>query len=169
MPNFMPIYGPVVADTFYVDNALAARDVGFTLPEIVPATASVQAMGTFDIPVWQLLENMELTVTKIGIDLGMRKMFKPTPQNLEARWAQTVTDADGATKNVGCKAFVKGTPNKIPGIGIAMGEASENECTYTVTRYQLIVDGQEIFLIDRLAGIVRINGTDYAASLNNLL
>lgn len=169
MPKFMPIYGPVVADTFYVNDTLAARDVAITLPEIAPVTASVQAMGTMDLPIWQNIENMELAITKIGIDVGMRKMIKPTPLSMEARWVQTVTDANGATRNVGCKAFIKGIPNKIPGIGVALGEASENECTSTVTRYQLVVDGQEMLLIDRLAGIIRIDGTDYASSLNSLL
>ena len=169
MPKFMPIYGPVVADTFYVNGALAGRDVGITLPEVTPATASVQAMGTLDLPIWQNIENMELAITKIGVDMGLRKMIKPEPLTMEARWVQTVTDANGMTKNVGCKAFAKGIPNKIPGIGVALGEASESECTSTVTRYQLIVDGQEVFLIDRLAGIIRIDGVDYAGGLNSLL
>lgn len=169
MAKFMPVYGPVVADTFYVNNAMAARDVAITLPEITPTTASVQAMGTLDLPIWQNIENMELAVTKIGVDTGMSQMIKPEPLNMEARWVQTVTDANGSTKNVGCKAFVKGIPNKIPGVGVSIGETSENECTFAVTRYQLIVDGAEMFLVDRLAGIIKINGVDYAASLNNLL
>jgi phage tail tube protein FII len=63
---------------------------------------------------------------------------------------------------VGCKAFIKGIPNKIPGIGITTGEASENECTIATTRYNLFVDGVEMFLIDRLAGIVRIAGKNFA-------
>jgi phage tail tube protein FII len=81
---------------------------------------------------------------------------------------QTVTDANGITKNVGCKAFIKGIPNKIPGIGITIGEASENETTIATTRYNLFVDGQEVFLIDRLAGIVRVGGKNYA-DMNSLL
>ena len=82
---------------------------------------------------------------------------------------QTVTDANGATKNVGCKAFMRGIPNKIPGIAVTVGEASENECTFALTRYQLIVDGVEMFLIDRLAGILRIAGKDYASDMANML
>ena len=82
---------------------------------------------------------------------------------------QTVTDANGVTKNVGAKAFIKGIPASIPGIGVEIGTASENECTYSVTRYQLVVDGVEMFLIDRLAGVLRIGGKDYASQLANLL
>lgn len=169
MPKYMPVYGPVVADTFYVNNNLAARDVSITLPEITPATASVKAMGNLNLPIWQNIENMEMAVTKVGVDVGLRNMICPVPLNLEARWAQTVTDAEGNTRNAGCKAFVKGIPNKIPGVGVSVGEASENECTFTVTRYQLFVDGAEMFLVDKLAGIIRINGVDYARSLDSLL
>ena len=169
MAAFMNICGPVVADTAYAENTLVARDVSATLPEITPATADLQAMGTMSLPIWQLLENLELAITKIGVDMGLRAMIKPEPIALELRWVPTVTDANGATKNVGCKAFMRGIPNKIPGISVAVGEASENECTAMLTRYQLMVDGEEMFLVDRLAGIVRIAGKDYANELNNLL
>lgn len=166
--KFMNINGPITADTIYVNNKLAARDVAITLPEVTATAVDVQAMGTMSLPIWSMLDNMELAITKIGIDMGLRDMITPDSQNYEARFVQTVTDANGNTTNVGCKAFIKGIANKIPGIAVTMGEASENEATVTVTRYQLMVDGQEMFLIDRLAGICRIGGKDYA-NVNNLL
>lgn len=169
MAAFVNICGPIIANTAYVENKLVARDVSATLPEVTPMTVDVQAMGTLSLPIWQLLENMEYSITKIGADMGLRSMIKPEPLSLELRFVQTVTGADGSAKNAGCKAFLKGIPNKIPGVGVEIGSASENECTYTVTRYQLMVDGSEMFLIDRLAGICRIAGKDYAAELNNLL
>lgn len=169
MSTFVNINGPVVADTAYVNNALAARDVAISLPEVTPVTADLQALGTMSLPIWQMIENMELAVTKIGVDMGFRSMIRPEPTALEFRWAQTITDANAATKTAGCKAFIRGIPSKIPGVSVTPGEAIEAECTFMVTRYQLIVDGVEMFLIDRLAGIVRIGGTDYAAALKSLL
>jgi phage tail tube protein FII len=168
MSTFMNICGPVLGVTVYSQNTLVARDSAITLPEITPMTTDLQAMGTFSLPIWQLIENMETTITKIGVDMGLRDIIKPDMKPLEFRWAQTVTDANGTTKNVGCKAFIKGIPNKIPGIGVTVGEASENECTIATTRYNLFVDGQEVFLIDRLAGIVRIDGTNYS-DFNSML
>ena len=162
MSTFMNICGPVLGVTVYSQNKLVARDSAITLPEITPMTTDLQAMGTFSLPIWQLIENMETAITKIGVDMGLRDIIKPDMKPLEFRWAQTVTDANGTTKNVGCKAFIKGIPNKIPGIGVTVGEASENECTIATTRYNLFVDGQEVFLIDRLAGIVRIDGKNYS-------
>lgn len=161
MGAFVNICGPIVADTVYSDGKLVARDVAITLPEVVPITADLQAMGTMTMPIWQLLENMETAITKIGVDMGLRTLIKPDMKPLEIRFVQTVTDANGVTKNVGCKAFIKGIPNKIPGIGITVGEASEGETTLMTTRYGLFVDGEEMFLIDRLAGVNRIAGVDY--------
>ena len=162
MSKFVNICGPVIGVTVYCENKLVARDVAITLPEITPVTADLAAMGTFSLPIWQLLENMETAVTKIGADMGLREIIKPDMKPLEFRWAQTITDANGVTKNAGCKAFIKGIPNKIPGIGLTVGEASENECTIATTRYNLFVDGTEVFLVDRLAGIVRIAGKNYS-------
>lgn len=169
MAVFVNISGPVVANTVYVDSKLVARDVAITLPEVTATTVDVQAMGTLSLPIWSLLENMEAAITKIGVDMGLSAMLKPEPIPLELRWVQTVTDANAVTKNVGCKAFIRGIPNKIPEIGITVGEASEGECTFTLTRYQLMADGEEMFLIDRLAGIVRISGKDYVSDINGLL
>ena len=168
MSKFVNICGPVIGVTVYSGNKLVARDTAITLPEITPVTADLQAMGTFSLPIWQLLENMETAITSIGVDMGLRELIKPDMKPLEFRWVQTVTDANGTTKNVGCKAFIKGIPNKIPGIGLTVGEASENETTIATTRYNLFVEGQEMFLVDRLAGIVRIAGKNYA-DMNSLL
>ena len=169
MAAFVNICGPVVADTVYSDGRLVARDVAITLPEITPITADLPAMGTMSMPIWQQLENMEATITKTGTDEGLRALIKPDMKPLEARWVQTVTDDEGAPKNVGCKAFIKGIPNKIPGVGVTVGETSESECTIMVTRYALFVDGAEMFLVDRLAGIIRIDGKDYAGDIGSML
>ncbi len=166
---FIPISGPVVADTVYCENALVARDVAFTLPEITPTTADLQAMGTMSMPIWQLIENMETAITKVGVDMGLGKLVKPDMKPLEFRWAQTVTDANGINKTVGCKAFIKGIPTKFAGIGVGVGETPESECTLMTTRYGLFVDGKEMVQVDRLAGICRIMGTDYAKGINALL
>ena len=166
---FVNICGPVVADTVYSDGVLVARDVSITLPEVTPQTADVSAMGTMSLPIWQLLDNMEASITKIGIDNGLGKLLLADIKPIEVRWVQTVTDANGATKNVGCKAFLRGTPNKIPCVGLELASPSENEVTLMVTRYALYADGEEICLIDRLAGIVRILNKDYAQDLTTML
>ena len=80
---------------------------------------------------------MESSITKIGVDKGLGKLLMADIKALEVRWVQTVTDANGVTKNVGCKAFLRGIPNKVPGIGLELASASENVVTLMVTRYAL--------------------------------
>ena len=162
MARFVPIYGPFSADTVYCDGDLKARDVAVTLPEVAAVTYEIQAMGTMTKPDWSRIEHMETAITRIGVDKGLAAMSKPGRRELEFRGVQQVTDANGNTKNAGVKAFITGESTKIPGIGVAVGDPSENELNYSTTRYQLFVDGEEMWCIDRLAGICRIDGVDYA-------
>lgn len=162
MAGFVPICGPFSADTVYCDGELRARDVGVTLPEVAAVTFEIQAMGPMTKPDWSRIEHMETAITRIGVDKGLASMSKPGKRELEFRGVQPVTDVQGNTKNVGVKAFITGESTKIPGISVAIGDPSESELTYATSRYQLFVDGEEMWCIDRLAGICRIAGVDYA-------
>ncbi len=164
MSKFVPISGPIVANTVYADNNLVARDTAVTLPEVTPKTADLNAMGTYTVPIWQLIEHMETAITRIGQDLGLRSLLTPGQKHLEVRWIQTVTEANGKTRNVGCKAFLRGEPSKLPEIGQEVGAPTESECTLGLSKYQLFVDGVEMWHIDRFAGIVKIGGKN----MNNL-
>ena len=76
----------------------------------------------------------------------------------------------GEGKVVGCKAFLRGVPKvAVPSIEVETGSEIELEIPFSISRYQLFVDGKEIILVDKLAGICRINGTDYAEQVNSLL
>lgn len=162
MGAFVPINGPILADTVYIDGTLVARDVSITLPEVAPMTADLSVMGTFSLPIWQLVEHMEASITKIGMDKGLSSALTPDMKPLEVRWVQTVTDANGNTKNVGCKCFLRGVPANLPEIGLEIGSPSEHEVRIALTRYNLFIDGQEAWLVDRMAGIIRIAGKEYS-------
>ena len=167
---WLDLKGAVVADTVYADGALVAKDTSFTLPSITQTTAEISAMGKMSVPIVGLLENMELSITKIGEDRGLGKMSKLDKCNFEFRWVQNVIKADGTTKPEGCKAFVRTfPPTSLPGIGVEVGAASENELTYTATRIQIFVGGYEYLLVDRLSQILRIDGKDYMGSISKFL
>lgn len=166
---WLDIKSTTVADTVYSDNQLVAKDVSFTLPAIAMVTTDVQAMGTMSVPVVGLLEDMELAITKVGLDMGLRQMSKLEKQNVEFRWVQNVVKSDGSAMPEGCKAFVRCIPKALPGIGVEIGSASENELTYGVSRVQIFVGGVEYLLVDRLSQILRVNGTDYFKNINSLL
>lgn len=169
MAQWQDIKGNVVADTVYSDNTLVAKDVAFTLPGVEFIKATVQAMGNMDVPLIGLLEHMELAITKIGLDKGLSRLNRLEKQNLEFRWVQDVVKSDGSVGVEGCKAYIRTMPGAFPEIGVEVGSSVEAENTYGVTRMQIYANGEEICLIDRLAGILRIDGKDYMSTINNLL
>lgn len=169
MGTWLDVKGPVVANTVYVDKQLVAKDTTFTLPGISFLTADINAMGNMTVPLVGLMENMELTIGKIGIDTGLSRMNRLTKQNFEFRWVQTVVKADGSTSVEGCKAFVRTLPASTPEIGVETGSATETETTYNVTRLQVYADGHEVLLVDRLSQKLRVNGKDYYKNIENLL
>lgn len=166
---WLDIDGSNLANTVYSEGTLVAKDVVVNLPAVTPKTADLRAMGTLTMPMLGQIEAMEASITKIGVDKGLRKLVKFESKTLEFRWVKEVKKADGSTAVVGLKAFLRVTPKTIPGINVDPGNIGENELTYAVSRYQLFVDGEEYWLIDQLNQILRIDGVDYCKDIRSLL
>lgn len=169
MASWLDIKGPVVADTVYDGGQLVAKDTAFTLPGIELLTADVQAMGNMSVPLIGLIENMELAITKIGMDKGLGRMNRLEKHNFEFRWVQNVVKSDGSETVEGCKAFVRTMPGASPEIAPEVGSAQEGENTYNVTRMQIYIGSYEYCCVDRLNQILRIDGKDYMTAIRNLL
>ena len=171
MENVIDIRGPVNADTAYHKGKLVARNVTLTLPEVTYVTGTINtALGEAEIPLYGLVEAMEATIQKIGVDQGLASICALGNEELEFRWAQQVTTASGAIKTEGCKAFLKFIPKvAMPSIEVTPGESMELDVPGSVLRYRLVVDGKEILLVDKIAGICKVNGKDYASRLKSLL
>ena len=169
MPEWINKKIAAVADTVYSNRKLVARDVAFTIGGISFQTSEVQAMGTVELPLIGLIENMDLTVTKIGIDEGLGRLSSAEKMDLEFRWVQSIVKADGTTGPEGCKAFIRCVPKQLGDVGVEIGSGTEIENTYTITRVQIFYGGTEYILVDRFAGKLRINGRDYMGSINKLL
>lgn len=172
MNGVMDISGAVNANTSYSDGELVARNTSFTLPEVTHVLATVKtALGDYDVPLYGLVEAMEASIHKIGADYGLAKICAMNNRTIEHRWVQQITKAEnGENKVVGCKAFLRGVPKAaIPAIEGEPGSLIEMDIAFSINRYQLFVDGKEVILIDKIAGICRINGEDYAEQVNTLL
>ena len=167
---FIDITGPILSNTVCCGNELVAKDCTVTLPAIEFTAVEINTGGTIEIPVPQLINAMDLSITKIGADSKLARMSKADPVDIEVRWVQLVTDpTNGTTRNVGCKAFLHCLPKGIPEIGVTPGEVSENELTYSVTAYRLVVNGQEQWAIDKFANVLRIDGIDYFEDIQWML
>lgn len=90
---WLDLKGPILADTVYIGGTLVAKDVTISLPAVTPVTADFKAMGTYTAPILGQIEAMEASITKIGIDLGLRNMMKLESKTIEIRWAQDVKQA----------------------------------------------------------------------------
>ena len=169
MATWQDIKGGVVADTVYDNKQLVGKDIAFTLPGLAFLTADVQAMGNMTVPLIGLLENLELAITKIGLDKGIGRMNRLEKHEFEFRWVQNVVKSDGSMTVEGCKAFIRTLPGSFPETGVEIGSASEAENTYNVTRMQIYAGGEEIVCVDRLSQILRVDGVDYMKQISNLL
>lgn len=169
MGKWMDIKGHVIASTVYADKVHVASDVAWELGGLEWMTGEVQAMGTMEVPLIGLLNNIQLTITKIGLDNGFARMNRLEKQNLEMRWVQNVVKADGSMGTEGCKAFIRTLPGTTPGLGLEVGSAPEMENVFNVTRAEVYMDGKEVLVVDRLASILRIDGKDYMSKINSLL
>lgn len=170
MGKALDIRGPVNANTAYCDGKLVARNVTLTLPEVTHVLATINtALGPQDIPLYGLVESMQATIQKIGVDKGLARICALKSKTIEFRWSQQVTKTNGKIATEGCKAFLRFIPQVVPPVEINPGDNVELEIPGSVTRYQLYCDGKELILIDKLAGICKINGVDYAKQLDSLL
>ncbi len=159
--------GGVLADTWYIDSKLVGEGVKITLPNLEWLTQSIKANGNMDIPLAGLTDALDCNITTDGGIIPAA--VKPGMQSHECRWVKTVIDKNGSTKEVGCKAFLKMISKNIPEQAVEEQEAMESSYDYSVSRYQLFENGVEKVLIDKIAGVFKINGTNYAKSLDNYL
>lgn len=160
--------GPILADKVLADNDIVAEDVTFTLPDVSFLKGDYKATGNLSLPI-PLVEAMEASITKIGLNRKLSKIQKPEPVSFEFRAVQNDLKVDGTNTQTGIKAFIRGVPNKVAGGSIEPGASWSGEITISVLRYQLIVDGEEQILIDPLKQIIKIDGTDYGQSIKSYL
>ena len=121
-------------------------------------------------PLMNALDDMEMTISKSGIDKNMTALTTPGKKDIEVRWVQDRIKSDASVEAEGCKAFLKVAPVTLhPGASLEIGSASENDLTFKVFRYRLVVNGEEVLLIDRLAHVLKVNGKDYSKKYDKML
>lgn len=175
MANFINKTSVVEAATIYQGGTLIGNDYTVSLPDVVPVTADVGGlMGTMNIPLLNTLESMELTITKVGIDKNAAQMCSPGKKEFLIKWVQDQVDSDGNVTPIGCKANVTCLPKSyMPSADIEVGSASEFDCTYEVSIYELIEDGKTVFQVNRMGGTLKAwNGSklvDCSSNFSSLL
>lgn len=160
--------GAVLATKVLCNNITVAEDVTLSLPDITFVTVEQNGLGKISIPTC-LTEAMQSTVTSVGMDKGFFNMLGLSSKTFEYRFVKNLLETSGDTGVKGYKAFLRGIPSNIPGGAVEPGSSWSGDVTFEITRYQLYADGVEKILIDKLKGVCKINGVDYAKDIQSLL
>lgn len=166
------IAGQILGCAVYVDdgNTLVAENVDVTLPEVTFEQTSIEALGTLSIPVLsRLAGDLDVTINFVGQDEGFVSAVKSGQRTFEVRWAQEIVQPNGDTEPHGYRVYFDGILNNIPAFTTAVGEAGQSALTFHCVRYKVVLDGNEVLNVDRIAGILEIQGVDVTKDLKSLL
>lgn len=101
---------------------------------------------------------------------GCDGLATPDLHKIELRMArQVINTASGTSTPKSTKVRFTGTPMKVSRGSVERGNPRGASVQYSVQRYEEEENGKEIICIDALAGILRINGKDYASDINKIL
>ena len=169
------IYGQIKACTIYAmvngvaSSEPAAVDATITPPDIQFESGTIQMMGSLTMPDHSRLGDLSLSITvpqsKHSINLAGKGL-----KEYRANWVQEVTEPSGAVRVVGGVLYMSGYVTQVPSGG-AKNPGAEGTADYNVSlvKVRQIVDGVELYNIDRASGKLIINGEDYRSEVDELL
>lgn len=170
----IPIYGQIKACSIYaMKNGVAngdpaAIDATITLPNITFETSTVQMMGSVTMPDQSRLGDLSLSITvpqsRHSIVLSGKGL-----KEYRANWVQEVTEPSGAVRVVGGVCYMSGYVTQIPESAKNPGGEGTSDYTVSLVKYRVLMDGDELFNIDRTSGKLIINGEDYRSEVDALL
>lgn len=170
----IPIYGQIKACSIYpitngvADEKPAAIDATITLPNITFETSTIQMMGSVTMPDQSRLGDLSLSITvpqsRHSIALSGKGL-----KDYRANWVQEVTDPSGAVRVVGGVCYMSGYVTQIPESAKNPGAEGTSDYTVSLVKYRVLMDGEEMFNIDRASGTLVINGEDYRSEVDELL
>ena len=156
-----------------IDNGVVVEDItSVSLPNLEHPTETVSSNGMVadvDVPNPYHYNAMEFTVSHNN-GANCNQLATPDLHAMELRVARQVYNvATAKSGNESVKYRITGMHK-----GSEKGTVENNNPLgstekYSVLRFEEEINGEVVTLIDAMAGIVRINGTDYGSSVDNLL
>lgn len=144
-----------------------------TLPEITKKTESFEGAGlggTIEVPIEGQFEAMTANIKFTNICPGI---ILEDGKVMEINVKAALQDIDTETHETGIikmlSASIKGRVKSLKPGDIAPGAKAESEIEMSVTYYRLEIDGKEIYEIDKLNCVTRINGTDIVNTIRSAL
>lgn len=162
-----------VIDHRLLDGSTLVEDVtSVDLPEIEFDNDEVDIPGAaakINVILTNRVNAMTVTINHNNGN-GCEGLNSPELHKIELRVAQQViTTSTGVAGAKGVKVRFAGYPMKISDGSVERGNPLGASVQYSVQRYEKEVAGKVVTCIDALAGILIINGKDYANVVNKLL
>jgi phage tail tube protein FII len=139
------------------------------LPAIAHPTIESQSMGPIECVDQTRVNALQLTIT-CEPSIEQSRLHGYGTKDYMIKWGQEYKKADGTGFALApFVAYVKGTPVDESGSNVNPGNNTTGTVTVNATYYRLVQNGKVIRYIDKLKGILEINGVDYRAELEKML
>ncbi|MCD8173802.1 MAG: phage major tail tube protein [Alistipes sp.] len=157
----------------YVNNVNThGLAVEFTLPDITPLMADHDVLGMFgSIELANGLDKMEAAAkwSYPSNDLLVAFADVHTSVEIMLRSNKAVYEDGTKTDDVPIVANIRGTSKGLPGGTFKAKENTELDTTFAVNYFKLEVDGQELYEVDIMNNIYKVDGVDKLAALRENL
>ena len=156
-----------------IDGERVCEDVTkVEMPTIEHDTTTIEVAGmamAVDMPNMARVKAMECSIAHNN-GVNCKYLSTPGKHNMEFRVVRQKFDV--ATNSIGSESvkyriqgFLKSTDKGSIEMGNPLGSTNK----YSITRYEEEVGGELVTVLDAFAGILKINGQDYAGNVESLL
>lgn len=166
------VHNKVIDQRLFDGDTLVEDVTSIDTPEIEYVSDEVDIPGaTAKINIVMPYQVGAMTVTvNHNNGNGCDGLNAPETHKIELRMArQVISTATGNSAPELTKVRFTGTPMKVTRGSVERGNPRGQSVQFSVQRYEEEVNGKVVILIDALAGILQINGKDYASEINRIL
>jgi len=147
--------------------------VDVTVPDIEPLNAAIKGagiLGEISVPIIGHIGAMTMTINFRTVTLDMTLFSMPIPHVVDLRGSLQVQDmATGKRKVKPVRISGQGSTKKTSLGKFAVGEGNDSSVELELTRFNLMIDGVENILIDKLNNVYVVNGVDCLEEVNKAL
>lgn len=166
------VYNNVVGFRVIDDNRVTEDVTSIDLPTVAHSTTTIKAAGMVadvDMPNTTHFNAMEFSVAHNN-GVNCKYLSKPGKHFIEARTVrQRYTVAKGDIEYESVKYRITGVHKETAKGSIEMGNPYGSTDKFSVLRYEEVIDGVAVTIVDAMAGIIRYNGKDYASVIESML
>lgn len=151
----------------YVDgNNYIGKAKEVQVPEQAFKMVDHEALGMVGmVELFAGLDKMEATIqwNSTYADALAKAVNPNQPLNMQVRGNLRVRDSTGLVDEQAVVITMNAQPKNMPGMNFKQHENVELESKFNVSYYLLSINGEEIYEIDLLANVFRVNGVDIMA------